>query len=201
MCTNQWTSPCECVLDQWVPFVREASRPKGSVRPPVKVSRQTGAKTTQVNLSPLGYQLSDKSPQIPLPQRVLLTPGTTVPYQRALVVIVECLYRSYKPTRPTAAQPTPAMTQSNWIHAVGGGGNKHIRKHPKHRRPPDPTAEPEAREEPINAQASKRSAQTPKRLPFWYARFPSLAKPLPCFTSQAKHAKAQPNRERESKQI
>ena len=92
-------------------------------------------------------------------------------YRRVLVVIVECLYRSYKPTRPTAAQPTPAMTQSNWIHAVGGGGNKHIRKHPKHRRPPDPTAEPEAREEPINAQAPKRSAQTPKRLPFWYAVF------------------------------
>ena len=37
----------------------------------------------------------------------------------------------YKPTRPTAAQPTPAMTQSNWIHAVGGGGNKH-RQENKH---------------------------------------------------------------------
>ena len=126
-----------------------------------------------------------------------VTSVVTLQYQRALVVIVECLYRSYKPTRPTAAQPTPAMTQSNWIHAVGGGGNKHIRKHPKHRRPPDPTAEPEARDREVSRRQC-RQAQTPKRLPFWYARFPSLGKPLPCFTSQAKHAKAQPNRERES---
>ena len=115
-----------------------------------------------------------------------------VPYQRALVVIVECLYRSYKPTRPTAAQPTPAMTQSNWIHAVGGGGNKYLRHRLKHRRPPDPEAEAsgarELSERRVSANASLFGL--PSFLPWQTAPF--LHKP-------SKSMQAQP-KERESNQ-
>ena len=107
-------------------------------------------------------------------------------YRRALVVIVECLYRSYKPTRPTAAQPTPAMTQSNWIHAVGGGGNKRLRHHPKHRRPPDPEAEAsgarELSERRVSANASLFGL--PSFLPWQTAPF--LHKPSGSMQAQPK---------------